>query len=132
MHSTASDWGPPVFFTRIAGTDGTVWIDGGTVWLADPSGSHPVEIPEDLRVGDPDPPPADLMVTAYDFLHATGVDFGPYTRLAEVFRDLVLGRPAPSGPPPATFADGVANMVVVDAIRRSAAERAWVPVVQEG
>jgi predicted dehydrogenase len=54
-------------------------------------------------------------------LHSMGIDLAPYTRLAETFRDLISGSPIPPDPRPATFADGVANMVVLDAIRRSAA-----------
>jgi hypothetical protein len=34
----------------------------------------------------------------------------------------------PDDPAPATFADGVANMVVIDAIRQSARDRAWVDI----
>jgi predicted dehydrogenase len=48
--------------------------------------------------------------------------------MAETFADLIVGRPVPADPRPATFADGVADMAVLDAIRRSAAERAWVTV----
>src|SRR2546423_8402940 len=81
------------------------------------------------RVAPPDPPPADLLVTTYDFLHSMGIDFGPYVRLFETFRNLIGGAPAPIDPPPGTFADGVANMDVLDAIRRSAAERTWVTIV---
>ena len=85
-------------------------------------------VPDDLVTGPPEPPPADLLVTAYDLLHATGIDIGPYTRLAETFRDLILGRAPAEDPAPATFVDGVAVMEVLDAIRRAAAERSWVPV----
>jgi predicted dehydrogenase len=59
---------------------------------------------------------------------AHGMDFGPYTRLAAVFRSRMEGRPDPPGPRAATFVDGVRNMAVVDAVRRSAAERSWVDV----
>ena len=52
-------------------------------------------------------------------LHSFGIDFRPYTCLAERFRDLILRR-AVRGELPATFADGVANLAVLDAIRRSA------------
>ena len=53
-------------------------------------------------------------------LHSTGIDRAPFTRMAETFRDLILGRPVPPDPAPATFADGVALMEVMDAIRASA------------
>lgn len=128
MQGSAGDLGPPVLLTRIAGTQGTVWSEGDTVYLADRSGTNPVSVPDDLLPVPPDPPPADLMVTAYDLMHSTGIDLAPYTRLAETFRDRILGRPIPTEPRPATFADGVKGMEVLDAIRRSAAERTWVPV----
>jgi predicted dehydrogenase len=129
MQSTAGAWGPPLLITRFAGTGGTVWVDFDKVWLATRGGAREVAVPDDLRLAPPDPPPADLLVTAYDKLHAFGIDLAPYTRVAETFRDLILGRPVPADPAPATFADGVASMIVLDAIRRSAAERAWVATV---
>ena len=58
-----------------------------------------------------------------------GLELGAYTRLAERFRDLILRRPIPAHPRPATFADGVAGMAVLEAIRHSAAERRWVALV---
>jgi hypothetical protein len=48
-----------------------------------------------------------------------GVEYGPYTRLAAALRDRILDRPL-TGPAPATFADGVAQMAVLDDIRSSA------------
>jgi predicted dehydrogenase len=128
MESTAADRGPLLITTRIAGTRGTIWIDGNTVWLADRSGAREVPAPDELRLDPPEPPPADMLVTAYDLLHATGIDVAPYTRLYETFRKLIEGRPVPPSPPAPTFADGVAAMAVMDAIRRSAADQAWVPV----
>jgi predicted dehydrogenase len=128
MQSTAGAWGPPLFTTRIAGTSGTLWIDFDTVSIADRDGTRQVPVPDDLRLAPPDPPPADLLVSAYDQLHAFGIDLAPYTRLAEAFRDRILGREPPADPPPATFAHGVADMIVLDAIRRAAAERTWVEI----
>ena len=128
MQSSAADRGPFLITSRIAGTKGTVWTEGDRVQIADASGPRDVPVPDDLVTGPPEPPPADLLVTAYDLLHATGIDIGPYTRLAETFRDLILGRAPAEDPAPATFVDGVAVMEVLDAIRRAAAERSWVPV----
>ena len=76
----------------------------------------------------PDPLPAGVLHTAYDHMIAHGLDLPPYTRLAETFRDLIGGEPVPAEPRPATFADGVAQMAVLDAIRQSAATRTWVDV----
>jgi len=128
MQSTVGAWGPPVFATRVAGTAGTVWADFDTVHVADVSGTHDVPAPDDLPIAPPEPPPGDLLVTAYDGLHAFGIDLAPYTRLCTTFRDLIDGRAVPDDPPPATFADGVAGMRVLDAICASAPTGAWIEV----
>jgi predicted dehydrogenase len=132
MQSTAGDWGPPLFVTRITGSSGTLWLKGTpgdeTVWLADRSGTRQIEAPDDLRTAPPSPPPPEAMHTTYDRMIGLGLELGAYTRLAETFRDLILQRPIPPHPRPATFADGVAGMAVLDAIRRSAAEQRWVAV----
>src|SRR5437868_3218579 len=129
MQSTAGAYGPPLFVTRVAGSAGTVWVDFDAVSVADADGQRQVPAPDDLVLPPPDPPPADLLVSAYDQLHAFGIDLPPYTRLHETFAALIAGRPVPEDPRPATFADGLADMAVLDAIRRSAADRAWTPVV---
>jgi predicted dehydrogenase len=128
MQSTASDFGPIIMQARIAGSKGTVWAEGDRVQLADATGARDVPIPDDLMTLPADPPPSDLLVTSYDLLHSTGLDMGPYTRLFETFRDLIDGRPIDHRPAPATFADGVAAMDVLDAIRQSAAEQSWITI----
>jgi len=131
LQSTAADWGPFLAISRIVGSRATAWSEGDAVKVADRDGTHEVPVPEDLRLPPADPPPGDLLHTAYDMLHAGGIDLGPYTRLCAVFRDRILGRPVPADPRPPTFADGVANMAVIDAIRRSAARGGWVAVPAE-
>jgi predicted dehydrogenase len=129
MASVASDRGPMVFATRVIGSTGTAWAEGDRVQIADASGAREVAMPADLAVVAADPPPADLMHTTYDLLHSTGIDFGPYARLAAVFGDAIAGRELDTfDPRPATFADGVASMQVLDAIRRSARDGASVEV----
>jgi predicted dehydrogenase len=128
MASSAAAWGQPLVVARVVGTNGTAWMEGDAVRIGDASGSRPVPTPPDLLYPPPDPPPADLMVTAYDLMHATGIDLAPYTRLFESLRARLSGDPLPDDPAPATFADGVANMVVMDAIRRSARDRTWVEI----
>jgi predicted dehydrogenase len=128
MQSTAGAWGPPIFTTRIAGTKATLWVDFDTVSIADADGTRQVPVPDDLQHPPPDPPPADLLVTAYDQMHAFGIDLAPWTRMADTFRRLIRGQPVPRDPVPATFADGVADMAVLDAIRQSARDHAWVEV----
>jgi predicted dehydrogenase len=128
MASSAAAWGPPLVAARVVGTTGTAWIEGDVVRTGDGHGSHVVPTPPDLVYPPPDPPPSDLMVTAYDLMHATGIDLAPYTRLFGSLHARLSGQPLPDDPAPATFADGVANMVVIDAIRQSARDRAWVDI----
>jgi predicted dehydrogenase len=128
MQSSAADFGPILVTTRIAGTRATAWMEGDGVAIADASGTRMADVPADLLLAPPDPPPSDLLVTAYDLMHSTGIDLAPFTRMAEAFRDRILGRPVAEDPRVATFVDGVANMAVLDAIRESAATGAWVAV----
>jgi predicted dehydrogenase len=128
MQSTVGAWGPPIFVTRVAGDAGTMWQEFDTVRVADASGTREVPTPDDLPLGAADPPPADLLTTAYDSLHQFGIEIVPSTRMCETFRALIEGRPVPDDPRPATFADGLAAMRVIDAIRRSDREQAWVDI----
>jgi len=126
LQSSASTWGRFLACTQFAGSRGTLWLEGDDVWLADQSGPRVLPIPEDLTVRPPEPPPMEGLGTAYDLMHVTGIDFGPYVRLYERFRDLIGGRRIPPDPRPATFEDGVAGMAVIDAVRQAAAEGGWV------
>jgi predicted dehydrogenase len=120
FQGVAADRGPMLFATRVAGTKGTAWAEGDNVRVADAAGTRDIPCPSDLAVGPAAPPPADVLVSAYDLLHSTGIDVGPYTKLAEQFRARIEGGPGSADPAPATFADGVATMEVLDAIRESA------------
>jgi predicted dehydrogenase len=130
LQSTAGDWGPPIIETRVTGSRGTAWIEGvgSKVLVADATGTHVVPVGDDLPTDPPEPLPVGLLHTAYDRMIAHGMDLGPYTRLATAFRELILSHPLPTGPRPATFADGVAGMAVLDAIRQAAEERTWVEI----
>jgi predicted dehydrogenase len=131
MQSTAADWGPPVVMTRIAGTQGTAWIEGvgAKVKVADRTGTRTVAVGADLPTDAPEPLPSGVLHSAYDRMIAHGLDLGPYTCLARAFRDLILGRAIADDPRPATFADGVAGMAVLDAVRESARSYGgWVAV----
>jgi predicted dehydrogenase len=116
--------GTPGRMCRVVGDHGSVWIDDGVVWLADDGPARVVDVPADLRLPDP-PPPSD------DPKHAfTRIELPPYTRLAERFRDLVLGRPVdPDAPATPTFHEALRTQAVLDAMRTSsAAGGAWVDV----
>jgi len=129
LQSSSASWGPMLIHTRIAGTGGTLSIAGDTVRIADRHGERTVAVPDDMVGMAPVAPPADLLVTAYDLLHATGIDRGPYIGLTTAFRRRILGLEVPDEPALPTFADGVAAMAVLDAARRSAAGSGWEPEV---
>ncbi len=115
LQQTAGAFGPAAGISRVTGSDGTVWIEGGRAWVADAAGARELEVPVDLRL--PTPLPAsDAPGHAY-----THLEIGPYTRLCEAFRAGVEDRPTESAVPIPTFADGLADMQVLDAIRASAA-----------
>ncbi len=126
LQSSAGSWGPPAFCSRISGTRGTVTIQGDDVVLADRSGTTTLDVPDDLKLPAPVPPPGELLHTTYDMLHSMGIDLAPYTRLFEAMAARIHGAAPASDPVPATFADGVACQAVLDAIRKSDAERCWV------
>jgi predicted dehydrogenase len=116
--------GTPARLCRVIGDRGSVWLDGGQVWLADDEPPRPVAVPDDLLLPDP-PPPSD------DPKHAfTTIELPPYTRLAERWRDLIEGRDVdPLAPATPAFRDGLRDQRVIDAVRASsAAGGAWLDV----
>jgi len=129
LQSTASDRGILVE-TRVTGTSGTAWIEGvgDTVKIADDGGTRTLPVPDWLRNEQSPALPPGSVTTTYEQMITFGVEYGPYTRLAASFRNAIEGR-ASEGPSPATFVDGVAQMAVLDAVRRSAARHgSWTEV----
>jgi predicted dehydrogenase len=113
VQQTAAAWGPPADTTRIAGTEGALWLEGSAVWLADRKGPRELPIPSDLALAPAEAPAGKAPQPASVPL---------FIRLCEALRAAMEGH-APAGPVPVpTFADGVACMKVLDAIRVSAAE----------
>jgi predicted dehydrogenase len=131
IETTCADRGPMAVVTRVAGSLGTAWIDGlgDQVWVSDRAGVRQVPVGPDLPPVRFEPMPSGVVDTAYDRMIAHGLDLAAYTRLAEVFRALIVGDEPPPGPAAATFADGVAGMEVLDAIRASTRSRRWERVV---
>jgi predicted dehydrogenase len=121
---TAAAWdgGRGTGATVVAGSDGTLGIDGDGAWIADRAGRRPLPVDADLAL-----PAAEA---SDDPRHRfTHLELGPYTRLCEALRAGVEGR-TPSTPVPVpTFDDGVAGMDVLDAIRASAAAGGTLVVV---
>jgi predicted dehydrogenase len=82
-------------------------------------------MPADLELPPP-PPPSDDPRQRYSI-----IELGPYTRLCEVLRAGVDGKALPAAVPIPTFADGLAGMEVLDAIRKSAAKGGELVVLRQ-
>ena len=133
MQSTAGDRGVLVE-TRVTGSTGAAWIEGvgAKVKVVDVDGVRTLPFPDDLRMEAAPPLPEGATTTTYEKMITFGVEYGPYVRLAAVFRDRILGGAVSSVPEPATFVDGVAQMAVLDAIMSSAAAGGrWTTVEQD-
>ncbi len=118
MQQTAGAWGPMAGLTRIAGTTGTVWLDGEAAWIADADGSRPLPVDADLVL----PVPAEV---SDDPRHRfTHLELGPYIQLLRALHAAIDGTDLAdaSTVPVPTFADGLACVEVLDAIRASAAD----------
>lgn len=122
MQQSAGSFGPLVDMIRIAGSEGSVWLDHAGVHFADRTSERVLDIPADLRLPEPPPLGGDPRQERVDWQAMATVEIAPYTELCKSLRARILGEPAPSPVPLATFADGVANMQVLDAIRASARE----------
>ncbi|HZR79856.1 MAG TPA: Gfo/Idh/MocA family oxidoreductase [Candidatus Binatia bacterium] len=121
LHQSAAMIGPRSGSLRIAGSEGTAWLDEDwRLWMVrrrtdadDGSAGAP---------GDPAlvPPDADLALPEVDIPRGSGPfaarELPCFVRQALAFADAIEGRPA-SGPAAATFADGVAVQRVMDAAR---------------
>jgi predicted dehydrogenase len=116
VQQTAASWTPNVVgVTIIAGTEGTIEVGGDGVFCSDRAGRRQLPVPPDLALPEP-PTLSDDPRERY-----THLELGPYTRLAESLRAGVEGRVHASPVAVPTFADGLAEMQVLDAIRESAA-----------
>ena len=128
MQGSCAACGPFLSLTKVTGSTGSLWLEAGEVWGDNGAGPRRVPFDPDLAPVAPDPPPAALLRTAYDMWHSTGIDLQPYTRLYQAFANRIVGTPQASDAEAATFADGLAAQMVMDAVQRSSHERAWVHV----
>jgi predicted dehydrogenase len=116
MQQSAGAWGPMTTLWRCAGSKGTVWADAGKVMVADKNGTRELAVPDDLLL--PPPPPAADPDSPNRLSH---FELGPFTRLAEALHGAITGDRKTTPVPIPTFADGLASMRVMDAIRASSA-----------
>ncbi len=109
MQQTAASWSGEIpGLSVVGGTAGTISVEGGTVWLADRDGRRALPVPDDLTL------PAPPSVSDDPRERYTHLELGPYTQLCLALRGVPAAVPLP------TFADGLAEMQVLDAIRASA------------
>ena len=120
LQQCSGAYGPMTEMTHVAGSKGRIWFDGPTVRFADASGTTELPIPSDLELPPPPPLTADPRNARADWQVMAYVEIAPYTELCKSLRAAVLGGAPPSPVPVATFADGLANMQVMDAISTSA------------
>ena len=126
IQSSIADQAPPLFATRVAGTQGALWIDGPNVVVADASGQRTLEPAPEFVYSEMPESPRDLIETTYDVLCASANAIAPYTTLYTGVREQMSGG-APSHPTrAATFEDGVIGQRLLDAVRESSREGAWV------
>jgi len=119
---------------RVSGTDATasVEMDAQTfklvLWIADRSGKRAVPPPADIAVPAAlDMLPSSQETSAYDAIHNVVSGSSEYIMQAAAFRDAISGRA--TGPvTPANFRDGVAHMMLIEAIEQSARRRQWVSI----
>ena len=116
LQQTAASWTPGVAgVTLVAGTEGTLEVDAAGVWCSDRAGRRLLEIPDDLAF------PASPAASDDPRHRYTHLELGPYTRLCEALLAGIEGRALESSVPVPTFAEGLACMRVLDAVRASAA-----------
>lgn len=121
VQQTAGAFGNFASMTRVAGSEGTIWIDKGEVWLGDRNGSRVIGIDPDLSLKQTFPDSSDPRQHRPEWQMLSAVEFAPYVKLCESWLASIECRSIPGCVAMPTFDDGVANMAVLDAIRASAA-----------
>ncbi|GIX30852.1 MAG: oxidoreductase [Porticoccaceae bacterium] len=112
LQQTAAARGPWTSLIRVVGSRGTLAVEEGQAWIADEGGRRVLAPPPELA-----PPALPAAAGVEEALLAA--ELPPAIHLCEGWRRLIEGRnPLPVAL--ATFADGVACMEVLDAVRRSA------------
>ena len=128
--------GPFVMSTKIAGSTGAAWIQSGAafgdpeqVWVQDAQGARQIEMPAELVNPHVEPfPIGELVQTEMDRWHSQGFDVAPYAKLFGQVKARIEGREPPLPEPYGDFNDAAAGQAVLDAARRSHAERRWIEV----
>jgi predicted dehydrogenase len=119
IQQTGGALGPPAGLFRVAGTEGSIWIDNDKVCLATRGGTQELEIPNDLLLPQATPS-IDPRQQTLEWQRLTSLELSPYTQLCKHLRAKIEANPPPGPVSPATFEDGVRSMNVLEAVRESA------------
>ena len=122
LQSSAGTWGPPLDVARICGTEGTVWIDGGKVRFAGRSGERELPIAPETALPPLPPLNTDQRHQTARWQGLVAVELAPYTALCRSVRAAIDGTSGCGTIAAANFADGLACMEVMDAIRASSCD----------
>ena len=122
IQSSAGTFGPMLDVARVSGSQGTLWSEGGAVHCATREGMGPLAAPAEYALPEPPAVGGDPRFDTDRWRTLVSVELAPYTALCLSLKAAILGEPAPSPLAPASFADGVACMEIMDAIRASAAD----------
>ena len=112
-------------FVAVTGTRGTLGIDDGQAWIADTDGTRPLAQPEGSAAVGGGP------VNDDDLDALGGYELRHYEQLAAAFLAAIVGRAVASPVPLPTFADGLAVMRCMDAMRASAAAGGALQTIDE-
>jgi predicted dehydrogenase len=131
VQQTGGALGAPGGLFRVAGTEGSIWIDNDKVCLATREGTHELDIPKDLLLPQA-MPSIDPRQQTLEWQRLTSLELSPYTQLCSHLRAMIEGNPPPGPVSPATFEDGVRSMNVLEAARESARQGgALIDVMQQ-
>lgn len=120
LQSSAGAWGPPLDIMRVCGSQGTLWTEGDAVRFSGPSGERTLPVSPELILAEPPPITDDPRHQTARWRNLVAIELAPYTALCQSMKAAIEGVRPPNPVAPATFADGVACMAVMDAIRASA------------
>jgi predicted dehydrogenase len=132
MQQSSGAFGPMADMMQIVGTQGRIWIDGLRVRFADRHGVRDLPIPSDLVLPPPPPSSQDPRLARSDWKIMAEVEIAPYMLLCRALRAAITGEAPTSPVTVASFADGLANMQVLDAIRESAQQGGALVGVESG
>ena len=118
----AGVFGPMLDIAHVTGSEGSIWLDAAGVHFADRAGTRDLAIPDDLVLPLAPPVGGDPRHLEQRWRNLVAFELPPYAMLCKAFSAAILGEPPPSPVAPATFADGVAAMELIDAVRASASE----------